>query len=195
MKAAPPHPGESEASSTAPPARVSALDIFLAFTQIALSGFGGVHFWARYVLVERRHWLTDREYVELLAMGQMLPGPNVLNLGLMLGHRFAGVPGAFACIAGFIGWPFLVVIGIAMLYARIEHLPVVQQGLAGMSAAAVGLLIANGLKLASVLPRRWQPWLFAALAFASVGLMHWPLIAVLAVLAPLAVGVAWWEKR
>jgi len=178
-----------------PPARVTALDVFLAFTQIAISGFGGVHFWARYVLVERRRWLTDREYVELLAIGQLLPGPNVLNLGLLLGHRSAGVPGALACIAGFIGWPFLVVIGIAMLYARIEHYPVVQQALAGMSAAAVGLLIANGIKLASVLPKRWAPWLFAALAFAAVGVLRWPLIAVLAVLAPLAVGVAWREKR
>ncbi|MDD1633956.1 MAG: chromate transporter [Methylococcaceae bacterium] len=175
--------------------QVGALDVFLAFTQIALSGFGGVHFWARHVLVERRRWLTDREYVELLAMGQLLPGPNVLNLGLLLGHRFAGVPGALACIAGFIGWPFLVVIGIAVVYARVEHFPVVQQALAGMSAAAVGLLIANGLKLASVLPRRWQPWLFAAMAFSAVGLLRWPLIGVLGVLAPLAVGVAWRQKR
>jgi chromate transporter len=194
MPSAPPPVGEPE-PNTAASARVSALDVFLAFTQIAISGFGGVHFWARYVLVERRRWLTDREYVEMLAMGQLLPGPNVLNLGLLLGHRFAGVPGALACIAGFVGWPFLVVIGIAMVYARIEHFPVVQQALAGMSAAAVGLLIANGIKLASVLPKRWQPWLFAALAFAAVGVMRWPLIAVLAVLGPLAVGVAWGEKR
>ena len=147
------------------------------------------------MLVDRRRWLTDREYVELLAMGQMLPGRNVLNLGLLLGHRFAGVTGALACIAGFMGWPFLIVIGIAMLYARFEHLPVVQHALAGMSAAAVGLLIANGLKLASVLPRSWQPWLIAALAFSAVGLLRWPLVAVLGLLAPLAVGIAWREQR
>jgi len=195
MPSAPGPAEKPELNSSAAPARVTALDVFLAFTQIALSGFGGVHFWARYVLVERRRWLTDREYVELLSMGQLLPGPNVLNLGLLLGYRYAGVPGALACIAGFIGWPFLVVIGIAVVYARIEHLPVVQHALAGMSAAAVGLLIANGLKLASVLPRRWQPWLFAALAFSAVGVLRWPLIAVLAVLAPLAVAAAGWEKR
>lgn len=177
------------------PPRPSALDIFLAFTHISLAGFGGVHFWARYVLVDRRRWLSDREYVELLAMGQLLPGPNVLNLGLMLGYRFAGIPGALACIAGFMGWPFTIVIGIAVLYARVEHLPLVQHALSGMSAAAVGLLIANGIKMASVLPRRWRPWLFAVFAFAGAGALRWPLVGVLAVLAPLGVAVAWWEKR
>ena len=114
-----------------PPLKVGAFDIFLAFTQISLSGFGGVHFWARHVLVERRRWLNDRDYVELLAMGQLLPGPNVLNLGLMLGYRLAGIPGAFACTIGFLGWPFAIVIGIAMLYARFEHLPLAQHALAG----------------------------------------------------------------
>ena len=69
---------------------IRAPDIFLAFTQISLSGFGGVMFWARYVLVERRRWLTEREFVETLAMGQILPGPNIFNLGVMIGYRFAG---------------------------------------------------------------------------------------------------------
>jgi len=179
----------------APKPRISALDVFLAFTQISLSGFGGVLFWARHVLVERRRWLSEREFVELLALGQILPGPNVFNLGLMVGYRHAGYPGAFASIAGFMGWPFLIVIVIGMLYARYEHLPIVQHGLSGMSAAAVGLLIANGLKMASILPRHWRPWLFTLLAFAGVGVLRWPLIWVLGVLAPFGIAAAWKGKR
>jgi chromate transporter len=187
-----PAPGtESEAARP----RVTALDIFLAFTQISLSGFGGVMFWARHVLVERRRWFTEREFVETLAMGQMLPGPNIFNLGLMMGYRHAGFPGAFAAIAGFMGWPFLIVIGIGMLYARYEHLPLVQQALSGMSSAAIGLLIANGLKMASILPRHWRPWLFTLLAFAGVGVLRWPLIGVLGVLAPFGIAGAWKAKR
>jgi len=179
----------------APKPRISALDVFLAFTQISLSGFGGVLFWARHVLVERRRWLSEREFVELLALGQILPGPNVFNFALMLGYRHAGYPGAFASIAGFMGWPFLIVIGIGMLYVRYENLPIVQHGLSGMSAAAVGLLIANGLKMASILPRHWRPWLFALLAFAGVGVLRWPLIWVLGVLAPFGIAAAWKGKR
>ena len=179
----------------APKPRISALDIFLAFTQISLSGFGGVLFWAHHVLVERRRWVSEREFVELLALGQILPGPNVFNLGLMLGYRHAGYPGAFASIAGFMGWPFLIVIGIGMLYARYEHLVLVQQALSGMSSAAVGLLITNGVKMASILPRHWRPWLFTLLAFAGVGVLRWPLIGVLGVLAPFAVAAAWKRTR
>jgi len=184
-----------EEPSEAREPRITTLDIFLAFTQISVSGFGGVMFWARHVLVERKGWLTEREFVEMLAMGQMLPGPNILNLGLMIGYRHAGVPGAFAAIAGFMGWPFLIVIAIGMLYVRYEQLPLVQQALSGMSSAAIGLLITNGLKMASILPRHWRPWLFTLLAFAGVGVLRWPLIGVLGGLAPFGIAAAWKTRR
>lgn len=193
-----PIPPEQTKPAEATPASgstIRAWDIFLAFTQISLSGFGGVLFWSRYVLVERRRWMTDQEFVESLAMAQMLPGPNVFNLSLMFGYRHAGLIGLFAAIVGFLGWPFMIVIGIGWLYFRYQHLALVQHGLAGMSAAAVGLLIANAMKMASVLPRRLRPWLFTLLAFVGVGALRWPLVGVLAVLAPLGVAAAWREKR
>jgi chromate transporter len=175
--------------------KIGALEIFLTFTQISLIGFGGVLFWSRHVLVERRRWITEREYVDALALGQLLPGPNVFNLALMVGYRFAGYRGAAAAGIGFMGWPFLMVIGMGMLYERYQQLPIVQQLLSGMSAVALGLLFANGIKMAAVLPRRWRPWLFGVLAFVSVGVLRWPLIGILCVLAPLAIAAAWWEKR
>lgn len=179
----------------APALNLRARDIFLAFTQISLSGFGGVLFWSRHVLVERRRWITDREFVETLAMAQLIPGPNVFNLSLMFGYRHAGLAGVFAAIAGFMGWPFLIVIGLGMLYSRYQSLPLAQHALVGMSAAAVGLLIANAVRMAAVLPRHWRPWLFLFAAFVGVGVMRWPLVGVLAVLAPLAVAGAWRENR
>lgn len=183
--------GRETMDETGQPPKIAAIDIFLAFAQISISGFGGVLFWARRVLVEQRRWLSDREFVDLLALGQLLPGPNVLNVAIMIGDRHAGLRGVFAATAGFMGVPFLIVIGIAMLYERYESLPLVQSGLSGMSAVAVGLLIANGIRMAMVLPRHWRPWLFGLLAFAGVGALRWPLISVLAVLAPLAVATAW----
>ena len=87
---------------------VSRLALFLAFSRISLSSFGGAIFWARRELIERQRWLTEREFVELFTLGQLLPGPNVLNLTVMIGHRFAGWTGALAAVAGFLGWPCLV---------------------------------------------------------------------------------------
>jgi chromate transporter len=175
--------------------QVSALALFLAFSQISLSSFGGAIFWARRTLVERKRWVTEREFVDLLTLGQLLPGPNVLNLAVMVGYRFGRRTGAAAAVAGFLGWPCLVVIGMGVLYQHYGAVPQVKQALAGMSAVAAGLLLATVIKLAMVLPRRWRPWLFGALAFAGVGLLRWPLLWVMGGLAPFAIFAAWKEKE
>src|SRR6266705_5141551 len=172
---------------------VSALALFLTFSRISLSGFGGVPFWARRVLVERKRWLTGQEFVELLSLGQLMPGPNVLNLTVMVGYRFAGWAGAASAAAGFLGWPCLVVIGMGVLYQQYGALPQVQRALAGMSIVAAGLLLATFIQMAMVLPRRPRPWLFVILAFVGVGVLRWPLLWVIGALAPWAILVAWKE--
>jgi chromate transporter len=173
---------------------VSALALFLTFSRISLSGFGGVPFWARRVLVERQRWLTDQEFVDLLSLGQLLPGPNVLNLTVMVGCRFAGWTGAASAAAGFLGWPCLVVIALGALQQRYGALPLVQQAPTGMLAVAVGLLLATVMKMATVLPRQWRPWLFGVMAFVGVGVLRWPLLVVMGALAPLAMAAAWKGK-
>ena len=142
-------------------------------------------------MVERRRWLSEREFAELLTLGQLLPGPNVLNLTVLVGYRFAGWTGAAVSIAGYLGWPFLVVIGMGLAYQHYGALPQAQQALAGMSKVAAGLLLATVIKLAMVLPRRWRAWLFGILAFVGVGVMRWPLLCVIGALAPCAVLLAW----
>ena len=186
-------PVESSGETGERPRRIGPLQLFLAFSQISLSGFGGTLFWSRHVLVERRRWMTEREYVEMLAVGQLLPGPNVLNLTFMIGKQFGGYTGTAAAVAGFMSWPFLIVIGMGVLYQAYGTLPLVQQALTGMSAVVAGLLFSNGLRMTSVLPRRWRPWALVVTAFAAVGLMRWPLAAVLGVLGPLALLAAWKE--
>ena len=175
--------------------RVSRSALFVTFSRISLSSFGGALFWARRGLVERQRWLTEREFVELLSLGQLLPGPNVLNLTVMVGYRFAGWSGAAAAVAGYLGWPCLVVIGMGVLYQHYGALPLVQQALAGMSKVAAGLLLATVIKLATVLPRRWRPWLFGTLAFIGIGIIRWPLLWVMGALAPWAVLAAWKEQE
>jgi chromate transporter len=85
----------------------------------------------------------------------------------------------------------LVVVGMGILYQNYGRLPYVQQALGGMSSVAAGLLVATVIKLAAVLPRQWRPWIFGALAFIGVGVMRWPLLWVMAALAPWAVFAAW----
>ena len=164
-------------------------------TRITLSGFGGVMFWARRALVERLRWLTEQEFVDLLTLGQLLPGPPGLNLTVMVGYRFGGWTGAATAVAGFLSWPCLVVIAIGVLYQQYGALPQVQRALAGMSIVAAGLLLATFIQMAMVLPRRPRPWLFVILAFVGVGVLRWPLLWVIGALAPWAILVAWKEKE
>jgi chromate transporter len=174
--------------------KVPKLELFLTFSRITLSSFGGALFWARRSIVERQRWLTEREFAEFLTIGQLLPGPNVLNLTVLVGYRFGGWSGAAVSVMGYLGWPFLVVIGMGMLYQQFGALPQVHLALGGMSKVAAGLLLATVIKLAMVLPRRLRPWLFGILAFFAVGVMRWPLIWVVAALAPCAVFLAWKAK-
>jgi chromate transporter len=168
--------------------------LFLTFSKISLSSFGGALFWTRRNLIEQRRWLTDQDFAELLTLGQLLPGPNVLNVTVMVGYRFAGWSGAAASVAGYLGWPFLVVIGMGVLYQHYGSLPQVQQALGGMSKVAAGLLLATVIKLAMVVPREVRPIAFGLLAFGAVGVMRWPLLWVIAVLAPSAVFLSWKAK-
>jgi chromate transporter len=181
------HPYESKP-------HISRFDLFLAFSRISLSSFGGAIFWARRELVERRGWLDDSAFVDAYTLGQLLPGPNVLNLTVIVGHRFRGWTGAAAGVLGFLGWPCLVVVGMGVLYQLYGSVPHVQQALSGMSSVAAGLLLATVIKLARILPRKWWPYLFGGLAFVGVGILRWPLLWVMVGLAPGAILAAWRDR-
>jgi chromate transporter len=169
----------------------SAREVFLTFARIGLSGFGGVLFWMRRVLIQEKRWVTDEQMLEGLAIGQILPGPNVYNLSFMLGHRWFGLRGAFAAVGGLLAAPLVILVTLGLLYKAYSGVAILQHALRGMAAVAAGLLLASAVGMAASLPRRLVPWLFMLLAFAGVGLMRWPLIYVMVALAPFAMYFAW----
>lgn len=169
----------------------STREIFMTFARIGLSGFGGVLFWMRRVLIQEKRWVTDQEMLEGLAIGQILPGPNIYNLSIMLGYRWAGLRGAFAAVGGLLAAPIVILVILGLLYKAYSGVPVLQRALGGMAAVAAGLLLASAVGMAAALPRRFVPWLFMLLAFAAVGIMRWPLLYVMAALGPIAILVAW----
>jgi chromate transporter len=176
----------SDASQTVPLS-----DLFLAFLRITLSGFGGTLPFARQTLVLDRQWLSDRQFVEALSLCQFLPGPNVVNLSIVVGQRFRGVVGALSALAGLVLAPMSIVLVLAVLYDRFGQVPAVDRVLNGISAAAPGLVVAMGVEMARLFGRVPRAVLFAALAFVATGLLQWPIVPVLAVLAPISVAAAW----
>src|SRR3954465_5864554 len=170
----------------------SKAELFLGFLGIAVVAFGGVLPWARYVLVERRRWLTPDEFTDVLALGQLLPGPNIVNVSIAIGNRFHGALGSLIAFAGLMGAPVAIVLALAGLYARFAENPQVRSALVQVAAAAAGLVIAMALKLAVPLLRQrfaTAAPLFAR-AFSGFAVMRGPLIVVVAGLAPLSIAAA-----
>src|SRR5690349_5084455 len=93
-------PSSSAAASPERPRPRSTTDLFLSFTWLALQGFGGVLAVVQREMVEKKRWLTADEFLEDWAVAQVLPGPNVINLALMIGDRYFGLRGAIAAVAG-----------------------------------------------------------------------------------------------
>jgi len=129
----------------------SLANLFIAFSVLALQGFGGVAVVAQHELVERHRWMTNEEFVEEWAVAQIMPGPNVVNMSLMIGARSFGVPGALAALAGMLSIPLVLVLLLALVYSRYSGHPDVIGALRGMGAVAAGLIFAMGLKLSSAM--------------------------------------------
>lgn len=174
-------------------------ELFIAFTALALQGFGGVLAVAQRVLCDQKRWLTKEQFVEILAIGQVLPGPNVCNVALMVGDRFFGWRGAFAALAGMMAVPLVIVLAVTTLYAHYALLPPVAGALKGMGAVAAGLIVGTALKLAPAL--RVNPMglstcvAFALLSFLGVAILRWPLVWVLLALGAIAFALAWRRLR
>lgn len=125
--------------------------LFISFTFLALQGFGGVLPVVQRELVEKRGWMTREEFIEDWAVAQIMPGPNVVNLALMVGGRYFGLKGAMAALGGMLAVPMVLVLALAIGYSQISEHPGVADALRGMAAVAAGLIGATGLRLIGAL--------------------------------------------
>lgn len=175
----------------------SVSDLFWSFTWLALQGFGGVLAIVQHALVDQKQWLTREEFVEDWAVAQILPGPNVVNLSLMIGDRYFGWRGALAALAGMLSFPLLIVLILAALFAGVSDVPAVAGALRGMGAVAAGLITATGLRLMSALKTNVMGKLacatLATLTFVAIALLRVPLAWVLLMLGTLAWIWAYWQ--
>ena len=173
----------------------SLAELFFTFNRLALQGFGGVLAIAQHELVERQRWLTRQQFVEMLSLSQVLPGPNVVNLALMLGDRFFGWRGALASLGGMLLVPLVIVLVLTAAYAELSRIEVVAGALRGMGAVAAGLVIATAFKLMGTLRsnRLGLPLAaaFSIATFVMIALLRWPLVGVLAGLGSVAIVLAW----
>src|SRR6059058_3582113 len=184
-----------------PPAAVPAPDLpastppglsalFVAFAKISLASFGGVLYWARRGIVDQHHWMTADEFNETYALCHFLPGPNIVNLSMVFGARLRGIAGGVAAFTGLLLPPTLIMTALAIIYARFGDVEVLRRILAGISCAAVGLLIAVVFRMMTPLLKRMDVVVIVLMlgVFVAIGVLRLPLQAVLLVAIPVSIG-------
>ena len=169
--------------------------LFTGFFKTGLSGFGGVLPHARRMLVDDRRWLTDPQFTELLSLGQTLPGPNILNMSVVIGARFHGWRGSVLAAFGLMAAPLVIVLSLASLYGHFAHSLRLAHVLAAVAAAAAGLVLATGGRLAAKMDRDMGSILILLAAFLAVFWLRLPLLGILVVLGPISIAFAWYGLR
>jgi chromate transporter len=170
-------------------------ELFTAFLKMGLLGFGGVMPWARRVMVDERRWLTDREFAETIGMCQILPGPNVVNLAVVVGSRAQGPVGTLLALTGILFVPVVVVLVLALFYASLGDNVVARSAIAAASAAGAGLILGTATRLVVATRPPPRGILMGGASFVAIGLLHWPLLWVLPALVALAIALEWQASR
>lgn len=180
-----------------PPQQPGLAGLFVAFAKMSLAGFGGVLYWARRGIVDQRRWMTAEEFNETYALCHFLPGPNIVNLSVVFGSRFRGIAGGVAAFAGLVGPPMVIATILAALYARFGEIDVLRRILAGVSCAAVGLLLATVFRMMMPLIRKRDVigLIILAAVFLAIGIARLPLQAVLLVGVPVSLAVTLMMRR
>jgi chromate transporter len=174
------------------PRPVSLPRLFIVCLQIGLFSFGGgLTGWMYQEVVVRRRWMSEDDFLSGLALCQVMPGINVSNLVVYIGQRLRGALGSCVALVGLLVGPFFLVIGLVIVYERIAGNTLVQAAMDGVAAAAIGLLLFVGYKGAQRSVKKVPAALVMAAIIVTVGLLEWPLVPVVLVLAPISVAFAW----
>ncbi len=167
--------------------------LFLGFSAVGLSGFGGVLPFVRRMLVEEKAWMTAEEFNTQLGLCQFLPGPNVVNLAVLVGKRYHGIAGAFVAPLGLLLGPLGVVLLLALAYDRWGSLPMAQGGLRGIAAVGCGLLFATAWRMGAALKEKRYFLPFSGLTVIAIAALRWPMPSVMLAGLLLSSGLAYWR--
>ena len=189
------YPAPAESGDSPAHASVTRWELFTGFVLVGMFGFGGIGASSYHVLVERRRWLTASEYASLLGLGQVLPGANLINMATMGGDRFQGAVGALLALTGLLSAPLVSLVVLATLYDQFSDSPDVKAATIAAAAGAVGLTMGTGFKLARNILRSPTAVLFTLASFLAIGVLRFPMLGVIAVLAPLAIVVEFRRSR
>lgn len=152
---------------------ISLKNIFLVFLKIGTFSFGGVYSMLAFFekeLVERHKWITHEEFIEGVAIGQMTPGPPIVNTGICVGYKLKKIRGALAATIGQAFTGTVLAILLAIFYVKTKDNVLLRSVMKGVGAAVVGLLLSIIYKMSVKTIRDYKSVLFALAAFFALAL-------------------------
>ena len=176
--------------------RVPLRSIFRVFFMIGASSFGGgLIAWVHRETCVKRKWLTNEQFLPGMALAQVLPGANVTNLAVYVGQKLRGPLGAAIAVTSVLTGPFFLCIALSMIYGDAIRIPGFHAAMDGLAAGAIGMIFRLGY-MGAACCKQLVPAMIALAIFIMVGILHWPMVPVIGVLAPLSVALAWpWGKK
>jgi len=147
---------------------ISLRNIFLVFLKIGTFSFGGVYSMLTFFereLVEKHKWITHDEYIESVAIGQMTPGPPIVNTGICIGYKLKKIKGAMVTTVGQAFTGTVLAILLAIFYSKSKDNPLLGSIMKGVGAAVVGLLVSIVYKMTKKTIKDYKTALFALAAF------------------------------
>jgi chromate transporter len=172
-------------------AEVTLWAIFVAFLHLGCTSFGGgTGGWVYREMVQRRRWIDERAFLGEMALGQSLPGANGIKIAVLVGRRLKGGAGAFVAPFALLLGPFVIILVVGAVYARVGDYRSVHAVLDGVAAAVVGLSFATGINAIAKGAADPTSITIAAVTVMCVGVFGWPMLPVVAALAPVSIGLA-----
>jgi chromate transporter len=153
-------------------AAVSIWEIFLEFLIIGATSFGGVVPYLRGSLVTKRHWVDDKEFVEMLSISQSLPGLNATNMAVLVGEKLGGVMGSIAGVIGVCLPGGLLMFAVGIFYHHHGEHVWITAALKGVAAAAVGLILSTVVSLSKKSLSHNFDFVFIAATVIAVNRLH-----------------------
>lgn len=164
--------------------------LFWSFFKIGLFTFGGGYAMIPLIqreVIERKGWIAETDFLDLLTVAQSAPGPISLNTSVFVGYKMRGYAGAIASILGVVVPSFAIILAVAVFFADIRDNAVIDAAFKAMRPAVVALIIAPIVGLTKGM--RW--WLIAVAA--AVALVVWGtgVSPIYILLAGAAAGLIW----
>lgn len=143
----------------------------ISFLKIGAFSFGGGYAVVAFIqreVVEGHGWISPEDFVNVVAIAEMTPGPIAVNSSTFVGYNLFGVLGGILCSASTLAIPFILALIVAIYFSKFKDNVYLKNVLSGIRPAVIGLIAASCLSVGKISFETWHSVIFFAVALFMV---------------------------